>query len=338
MADENQDIQQQQQAAAPAPAPAVASTVTSTEAPETLRDIVASLDYDTSGFKDDRELAQGLLQSADAYNQSRPLINYGRRYVEHAAEFEKWLETQEQTKQQQQVQEKPKFSWPNLEYNPEWDRLTKLDPNIGEYIPVNEYVSPAVAQHRNTFVRQQREALNRLLKDPVGLFKEGASDWIQEQINQGVAGAIKQYQAQQQAQQYLAEKQGEFYQLDESGRVRFDTQNREVLSQKGEAALQFAQEARQLGFGDPAKIQFYVDRMLSAYDALVGQSQQQQNTDAEPQAPRNNKKRFLDRVRQTNRSGTTNGSDGDEVQSREMSAKEITHQELRRRGLLPQTG
>ena len=320
--------------------------------------------YDVGGFNDDASALNALVSTAERYSQVKPLINYGRQYMQHAGEFQQWQQERqrqalEQAKQQQVATQKPAVEWSMPKYNQEWDKLTRFDPQIGAYVPVSEWVSPAVAEQRNAYAKALRENSERLLSDPFGLIKKyfgipeevtNLVEWFDRRADQRADERFSRYDAVSQTRAELQRNYAQYYQTDASGHPIIDPRtNEEALTPRGEALLHFATEARQsYGLNDPTQIQRYAYSQLAMAEraGMFNQQaapQQQQAQAAAQQAaidpsqtsaPR--KRRFLDRAAQINsRNGTDRtGLPSQTLQNPDADIDELFNDALKQNGFI----
>lgn len=321
-----------------------------------VRDLISQSGMNAADFNDDQEAVQALIGAVQEFRQYRPFIQQGQEYRQLQADkdFQAWMQQRRQAAQPQQAQPAqapPKWSMPK--YDPSWELLTRWEPQLGRYVvidPVN--VSPTVAEARNAYHQAQRENLNRLLENPTDTIwgaglEEKINAALQKQMEQ-VQAMLTQYDTVKYNQSYLEQNKQYFYNLDANGQPLYDTNGNESLTDMGKFALQSAMQARQFGIQHSLQIQQYVDQQLFLANkaGMFGTSKPAQATQPvhTPEAIAEDKKKsFVQRAtRSKNRNGTQHPgaapTDDLPPQNLEASFRELNREELRKRGVLPQTG
>jgi len=238
--------------------------------PSVLRSELQRRGYDTSAFADDDQLLAALERSAveaQSMPQLREMAAYGQRYIQHAADFERFLQTREgqpgaqAAPAPQAAQPQQQKFWEVPTYDPTWETRSKWDPQLGRYVPATQYDSPAAAEglnnYRNWEVTQLRQVLTKfpeLARQSLGLPAEGS---ISDIVKQQVETMLQQRLAQDQAAHYVQTNRKNLILHDALGNPVRDAFGQEVLSPQGQALVGYANEAKQYGISDPLKIQQY---------------------------------------------------------------------------------
>lgn len=315
-----------------------------------LRAIAQEGGLDVSQFADDRDLANTLVASAQWYRENEPLTRYGREYVDHAAEFQQWRQEQEARRAEEAAKATkptgppPPDGWVEVPpFNEQWEKYTVYDPRRGAYVPNPEdpYASPRAAQERNAYEQAVRKNQSLLAQKGPQLFQQQMEQVLAQREAQILAKAQQQFQAAlayqrqiEQNQQYLNANAAKYYATDAQGNVLpADPRTGEPpLSQLGQALRHYAIEAQQHGMA-PALIRGYAEAMANQYVAQQSAATPPPEPESSPPPP---KQRFLDRIR--NRANGSMAAPPEEHPNPDATLREIMDDELRKQGLLSQTG
>lgn len=255
-----------QSSPAPSSSPAVQSPAAESTAQRLILENLAKRGLDVSAFDNDDSFLGEVEQFTRSMDQSKRLANYGRKYLTHAEQFEKFVAEQQGKQQHQAPHAQPQTNddpWAPLEYDEAWENYAVYDPNKRAYVPRDEWANPAAAEKLNAYQRSQAERLKKLARDPMGALQpkiEAEARRIAAEIFQQQQ---QQYQSQSAADAFMQANYKDWVVLDPSGNPRIDPNTgMELMTPKGMRALELAQEAVSLGIASAAGRQQYVDRFL----------------------------------------------------------------------------
>ena len=255
---------------------------------QSWREKLAARGYDVSGYQSDDDAFDAMVATADAYEQHKPLINHGREFLTEREQYLAWKQQQAEAQAAAAQSATPQtgFKWEVPEFREEWLQQVKQGPG-GRCIPLNEYVSPAVAEKVNAYLDWQTQTSRRVLTDFPKLIDEATAgrfqafeQRFQEHINQRISQALEWYDTVQRQTNYIRQHASDFYVLDDQGRPQVDAQGRQLLTPVGQAMLHYANEARAYGITDPMRIRSYAEKFVSA-DMATGKLQD----NAQPPTP-----------------------------------------------------
>jgi hypothetical protein len=243
---------------------------------------LAEKGYDSSQFDNDDAALEALLGTVEQHHQSRQYIEAGQRYAPHAEEFDTWLaEKQKQqpaatTAEPPEDDKPPAFEWTPPEYDPTWESKGLVTTADGRWLPPEGRPDLAgVAQKLNAYYDWHTTKGQEIVRNFPQMVEQAVSGRLQSQeetfqarVNEAVQQGIAAYEQQQQSQRYVTEREAEFFQQDAQGRNVLDPENgAPVLTEKGQAFIDYATEAQGYGIQDPAAVQQYVDGQLSRDEA-----------------------------------------------------------------------
>lgn len=202
------------------------------------------------------------------------LARYGQRYLSEAEQFEAWKAQQKQPAAKAEPESK-KPKWQAPEFDRSWMDRVKLDESTGRYVPADMFTSPVLAEKVNAYMQWRNEAGQRLVSNPLEVWREaGGEDLIREQleaakqeIRQQIYSEMRQASAKSAADQWIADNSDKFF-ATSNGQLLNDPQTGEpVLSARGLAFRQYAQEARQVfGLQNEEQIRQYALRQYERDD------------------------------------------------------------------------
>ena len=329
-------------------------------APKSFRDSLASQGYDLSAFKDEESLAQAVIsymtEQQKQQQDNQHLVELGRQVLPHASQFSEWQKQQLQQQQAQAQPEPKKPAWEMPDYNNDWDSKTQWDESRRSWVAVDGGWPAALraAEERNAYEEAARNNMQRLLKDPVAIARQGLGlpegvDTIEEYVSQAVEKAVSAERARTEAQVYLSQRERELYQFDPQGNVVFDPRNNEpALSPVGEATLQYLTMLQQSGVTDISARRQLAEALVER-DKFAGRfgdpSAQTQPPSNEPagngqppltpeQIGEQKRKRFVDRI--PSRDGSLAGAmdpTAPVTQNPDASLSELNRQVFQQKGL-----
>ena len=373
---------------APTPTPAPAPTEpapTDGTIPTSVREALASRGYDTSGFQSEADALDGLLATAEEFHRTRPYVQVGQRYSPHADAIDAYLEERARSTAGQSApavpgqpaapgqsvspvaepagkQEPSGLKWEPPEYDPAWETRARWDADNQRYAPASQYDSPVVAEKLNAFrdwqVRTSRDLLTRfpeLVEEAMGGRLKSLEESMESRVQGIVREAITGYDSQQQSSQFFSDREKELFEVDAQGQRLADPATGEpVLSAKGRAFREYAEQGQAFGITDQNNLLRYVDEQLRRDDASGRFGQpggQPSNGNGSQQAPEptpgqvaeHRKGEFLRRVVRGQHLPQRSGSfpapnASDSTQNPDETLDEIFEDELRKKGLSPQTG
>lgn len=357
---QTQEVPEQQQFSPPQPeSPPPEQLAYSAPPPEmgSIREAFKSRGYDTTGFEDDEQFIQtielGLSQLNDL-PQLQQMAQYGQQYLQQAS-----APQQQQQQYEEPVQEAPPepvyeeeevSAWAPPEFDKGWDSLLRVDSRTGTYVPINEHVSPVVAQKANEYRTWLRDQGQRFWNNPYDFMKEGLTDWVADVADSVVEQRMGQQSTNDQVTDFLSQNANRFYMLDQMGNIQYDPNTgQEYLTQEGQALKHYATEARSGGMSDPQRIQEYalgmVERDLYQQGAMQQYYQQQVAQQSQPpQQPA--QESFVQGAVQpsypgysANRDATvSSAAEAGMAQNENLSFMDMALPELMNMGLVQQTG
>jgi len=329
-----------------APAQDVPPILDVTPAPPTppsfsLQSYATEQGFDTSGFKDESEIAAALLRSAQQAAQNEPLADIGRQFAPHADKwgaFQEWQKGQEVEQQRVAAEtaaaEKAKlpFEWRSVERDQSWEQHCERDPASGRFVAktldglqyaekLNAY-EDAQKHNAQDLLTNYPEMTTQLVDSRLSAFEEKLNTLIDERWEQ------KQTEASvtQSTDTWITEHAKDVFVLDATGNAVVGPDGNERLSPKGEALRTHATELQASGMSDPAMIRDYAWRAVVADEAAGKLSSAVTSTPVIPPVvtPPTTPNRFLDRlVGSQNGNGQTQQRGGgipDDTAPRSISA------------------
>lgn len=165
------------------------------------------------------------------------------------------------------------------EWKQEWSAYVKKDPTTGRFVPVDNFVSPQIADRANELSAWERTRAEELVEH--GMTRADFESALPDLINRAKAEALQQIEqerqvvaGQQQVQQFLQSNQAAFFQIGPNGQpVMNPVTQQPVTTAIGQAAFaygnQYAQQFEQ-SYGvapNPAQVIEYVQLRLTADQA-----------------------------------------------------------------------
>ena len=245
--------------------------------------------YDTARFASDSDAVSALVATAQEYHNAQPMIQTGQRLAPYADRIDGWLR-QESQSAAPPVTPAPQpvgLAWDFPEYNPEWERNLRLDPETGRFAAPGTMPELApYAQKVNEYHDAVRQKGQRIVNEFPGLVQEvvrsslpdirkelGLGDSLEEAVATHVARELSRNRAEQEAQQWRTQRREVFFELDPVGNHRLDQTGQPMLTPRGQAMLaHLTQAEQQFGWDhrDPIgaqRIRQYADAMLAADEA-----------------------------------------------------------------------
>lgn len=229
--------------------------------------------FDLTGYDDDKlfQAVQHGLQRASRADELEAIAAQARPYLDHASEIDEFLRSKQAEQQPAKAAEKPNPWKAPLDYDPEWEKFTTFDPQLGRYILKDEaarYVSPAVAENMNKFKSWERERSQQIVRNFPDAVKEAVADLLAEQetkFDQRLNAHTETMQKMALAQKFLRDNAKDLFQHDANGQIMVDAQGREVPTPKGQLFDHFAGEARRKGLQSPEDVIEYAQLKSDKY-------------------------------------------------------------------------
>lgn len=294
--------------------------------------------YDTSAFSDDKQFIQTLESGLSQLSEIPSL--------------------REQAAQAQQPSYAPMpdytepadagtdGNWDPPHYDPKWENLVTMDPESGNYVPINEHVNPEVAHRANEYRTWLKDQGREFWNNPYDFMKDGLEGWVRDLVDDQVTAAVDQNNTDNQVDGFLSNNRDRFYVLDQTGQPQVDpATGQELLTPQGESLKYHAESARELGIYDPNKIQAYALNMLER-DLYASQANQQYYAQQQQQQQIPTEQTFLQQAAnpgQDNWSPNRDASvqtaaEGGMAQNPGLSFFDMAMPEMVNMGLVQQTG
>jgi hypothetical protein len=217
--------------------------------------------------------------------------NYGRQIAPYAQDVNQYLQDKHQQRQQPQPEPEPETPawqtheqsfWKKPEYDPSWEQMVRLNSETGAYEGINAMVPAQVVQGVQQYKNWQRQSLEKLVENPLGLVREGLEPWMQNFVQEQIQGVIQQQQQQQEMQAVERELQDVIYQRDPGTGVPIvdPATGQYALNEYGNLLVQEMQTVSDLGIQDPRQIRAMAESNIKAKLYDYQQQQQQAPTDA----------------------------------------------------------
>lgn len=307
---------------------------------QSVRDALASYGLDLRNqFQDDHQALQHLVMLARQAASQQPLVQYGQQYLQHASDFQRYLE--ERQRQQQQSQQQQSW-WKAPEYDPTWARRLMRDPQTGEIKPMPGEPLDLVQKYQ-AWAEHQRSFLDKFAQDPIGAIKPGLEQVVQQVAQQMVQQQLASYQERQQAESFLAQNADWMFARDGQGQPLVNpATNQPALSPLGQQFAAYVFEAERMGLRDTASQQRYAMNSLQR-DYLAARYQQQAGGQAPPAPPPGEaaKQQFLQAAQAGARTapaappGNTNGEYRQPNGVSQRGLQELLLQEMKAAGFQP---
>lgn len=273
--------------ASPSPTPSSAGGVTTVSAAEspvsqdlaggtptsqTVRDALASYGLDVrKQFQDDHQALQYLASQYRNAAQSQELARYGQLYVQHAAEFQNYLQERQKQAQQAQQQQQPSW-WKAPEYDPTWAQKLTRDPVTGE-IKAIPGADPTLPQKFTSWLEHQRSFLDKFAQDPISAIRPGIEQVVQETAARMMQQQFGQYQERNAASDFVRSNSEWLYERDQGGRPLVGQNGQPQLSPMGQRFAGYVLEAEKMGIYDVSSQQRYALGLVQR-DALAAMQAQ----------------------------------------------------------------
>lgn len=250
-----------------------------------LRDALASRGIDTAGFGSDDELVDAFASQAERFGEVQQLAQYGARYVDHAADFERWREQQAQeaaaAQQKQQVQQQPKDPWAPPPWDESWLKVVGWDEESQRYLP-KRFEDASVAKQVNEYHRYTQRVQQELQRNPQKFLQDLTAPILQKQFDERMAAwqqqqqqAAQQQAAEQQAARVIAENARDWFQHDAAGNMVLDRAGAPVMTRHGQAVEYYAAEARRNGVVNSEFVTRYATESAARDMAIFAWQEQQ---------------------------------------------------------------
>lgn len=251
-------------------------------APEpTVRDILSNLGFNAASYENDAQALQNLVSLARQAQESAGLVDYGRQYMQHAADFQRYLAERQAQAQREAQRQRSWFEAP--EFNAAWQHQVYRDPQTGELRAIPG-AAPDTIQKYQQWVNHQTQFLNNLSRDPIGTIKPGIEQIVQETAGRMVQEALRRQHENQVAQSFVQQHSEWMHQRDQSGRYVLDPRtNMPALTPMGQQFARNIFEAERMGIQDSAGQQEYaLTKLQNQY--LIARMQAAQQGAGQPQA------------------------------------------------------
>lgn len=278
--------------------PASAAAQQPVPVPTQVRDSLAQRGYDVSGFTSDEDLLSAIEQGQAIADQHRMVEPHLREFMSQRDEYYRWREQQRAAGQQpgqpgqqpQSPQGQPaakKKAWELPEYDENWKQYVKWDDARGEYVPRDQYSSPAAAEKLNAYARALQKQQQDFWQNPHEKVWEGLEDRVQQQVNAGIQQFMQQQTAAQQAASYINQHKAELYVTDPQGQIQADHAGNPLLRPKGQALWSYIEHLRQAGVTDVLQRNQLAIQMVEADELRqqIAQMQQMQQQLPQPGQP-----------------------------------------------------
>lgn len=224
-------------------------------------------------YTDDAALARDLFAIVQQHQQSQPFIQAGQRYQQHATEFEKWHQQQEQARQAEAA--KQKQWWTAPEYDPNWLNQVYQDPNTGQLVskpgaPLD--LPQRIAAWRNF----QAEKSNEFFRDPMKTIQPGIEQTVMPMIQQAIERRINDMEAARFAQGYVQQNLGWIAQKDAQGNPVPDGRGGWVMTAAGQRMAEYVDILHKSGVTNPQVQQQLAEKMVLGDLARIQSQQAQQ--------------------------------------------------------------
>lgn len=236
-------------------------------------------------FNDDKTFAAQLVPILQHAPVWRKKAEYGDRYMQHAAEFEKWFAEQQQKKQAEAVS-KPQKWWTAPEFDPSWEQAVVADPQTGELVAKPGYdptIPSKIARYRDF----QRQKLNEFFQDPMKTIQPGIEQVVQAVVEKALQQHTGEFEQKQFADSFLQQNSDWLFQSDPvSKQLIRDVSGKLQLSPAGHRFRQHVSDLEKAGVTNLAAQQSLAQRLTEG-DLLRMAYTQQQNpaAPAQPAAP-----------------------------------------------------
>lgn len=278
----------------PAAQPVQAAATPAWSAREHLR----SLGVDPSPFHDDKSVLDYLISQ---YQQVQPLVQYGRKYAQHASAFEEWQ--RQQSQQAAPVQQTPaqKTGWNAPAYDASWQYQVVFDPAARAWVSA-QGVDPSIGQKYTAFRKHQEEFNASMAQKGPAFFQDEIKRIAGEQAQELIRAHLAQYKTSSYISDFESQNSAWLYQHDAGGNMLRGFDGEPAFTPEGARFHQHIEVANRLGIADPrAKEQYAKNMLLSDISRVKAMSSP---AGAAPAANEQHKAALLAAGRQPNHSGT----------------------------------
>lgn len=226
-----------------------------------LREFAAS--NGLPGLKDassDEDAARQLV----AYLQNTQRVQQQREYQLHQYHQQlQQLQAQREAVQSPAAQAPAKSKWEAPEYDPAWLNLVRKDAE-GNLVAVPG-AQPDLPQKLQAYAEWQRQQEQKFYQNPGEFILPQIQDQVRDLIRSEIEGGLAQRQSEAFVRNVVAQNADWIYAKDPAGNTAIDpTTGSPLMTAEGQRYFQYAQQAVQLGIGDPVQQDAYARRQLRA--------------------------------------------------------------------------
>jgi hypothetical protein len=266
------------------------------------RDHLAASGFNIPQDADDEAAARLIAQNfQQTYQQAQQAQWYRQQALTLQQQQAQW-QAQQQAAQQPQAPpqpEKPK----KPEWNPDWAKLVRRDPETNQLVPVNPHIRPDIPEKVEAYLQWKQQQQEKWLEvDPEEFQAKAIAEakaQAAEELNQRLAQHEQPWRQQQNvatAQQILTQQKDVLFQLDPTGNPLTDGYGNPVLSPLGQEFQQIVMGLNQLGIADPQQKAYMANAILHYNAHLNGQQVQAQQA-ATQQAPPSPQQAYLNKAK-----------------------------------------
>lgn len=243
--------------------------------PGTIRDYLAQQGLgEYAAASDDRaaveRLAQSLRQQQAERSQLAQMAQYGQHYVQHAADFQKYLAERQAAAQRDQASAQRQQLWQPPEYNPRWLEQLERDQQTGE-VKVKPGADPTVLSKIRAYTDWKAEQEQKFWSDPYQFVLPGIQPQVEQLVEQRVQAAIAQMQERQAVNAIVQQSQAYLYARDSQGNVLQDSTGRPVFSPQGQEYMNYVAMLAKGGVSD-VNLQHQLAMKLAGIGGATGAS------------------------------------------------------------------
>jgi len=232
------------------------------------------------------QAVQNYYRAAQQHQQVAPYLPYVQTYMQHAPQFQQWMQEQSRPKAQPQ-QDQPWYSsyWNPPEYNPSWQTQVTTDAQ-GNYVPAPG-APPDVAVKFQQYQQFRRDQVEKLLSNPYTFFEPAIRQLAQEEAQRITQEHLGNHQSVIAANQFVEQNAPWLYEQNPDGGLKRGPNGQPQLSQWGQRFQQYVmqedQRQRARGYSDIAEQRDYaMDRVMRDYAMYELSRQQQTGQPAQP--------------------------------------------------------
>lgn len=237
---------------------------------------------------EDAEVARYIADYFGQAQQLQQLAPYAQAYLQNAAEFEKWRQSQRQQQPEAPQADKPWWGdfWNPPEYQQSWESLLDRDPNGN--IVLRPGTPPDILPKYLAYRQYRQEMADKFLSNPYQFLEKPIQTLAEKIAKEQIQSHMGQFREQQYASSFARDNSAWLYQHGPDNHVLLDPITRQpVLSPWGSRFRDYVVQAERMGLRDVASQESFAQTAVQRDYYLAMAQAAQQPGGAPPPAPAN---------------------------------------------------